>query len=70
MTDIQDWYVVEYSVRQRCFHVEQVAEMLATNRQVFADMRAVDYIPLAFAQMRDEADELYRQFVAQVDPAA
>lgn len=44
--------------------------MLATNRQVFADMRAVDYIPLAFAQTRDEADELYRQFVAQVDPAA
>ena len=57
-------YVVNWSERQKCFHVETVEEMLLRNRLNFDQSSEVDFVPLSFAATSTEAHEAvakYRQ---------
>jgi hypothetical protein len=57
-------WVVNWSERQQCFHVETVEEMLLRNRDNFEHHEEVDFVPLRFADSIKEANEAaekYRQ---------
>jgi uncharacterized protein (DUF924 family) len=57
-------YVVNWSERQKCFHVETVEEMIFRNRLCFDESVEVDFVPLSFAASSTEAHEAaakYRQ---------
>jgi hypothetical protein len=57
-------YVVNWSERQKCFHVETVEQMLFRNRQNFDQSVEIDFVPLSFAASITEANEAagkYRQ---------
>jgi hypothetical protein len=57
-------YVVNWSERQKCFHVETVEEMIFRNRLNFDESVEVDFVPLSFAASSTEAHEAaakYRQ---------
>jgi hypothetical protein len=60
---IQSW-VVNWSERQKCFHVETVEDMLLRNRRSFEQQTEVDFVPMCFATSFKEANdaaEAYRQ---------
>ena len=51
-------HVVLWSPHQKCFHVETFESMLATNRKIFAEQNVGDYIVLALASSREEANDI------------
>lgn len=43
---IAEWWVLLWSQRQNCFHIERVRHMLAANRRAYAEDRSMDYAPV------------------------
>lgn len=41
-------YALLWSQSQCALHIEPIEDMLAENRQAFADDRRMDYVPIAF----------------------
>ncbi len=48
-------YVLEWSFKQRCFHIDLLADSLAINLAAFREMRPTEYIPLAIYSSRHDA---------------
>ena len=48
-------WVASYSARQRCYHVETVAEMLRSGRKQFCRGGMTDYVPLAIVGSSEDA---------------
>lgn len=48
-------YAVLWSPSQNAISVETVAEMLETNRQIFADQNKGDFIVMGFAETLEQA---------------
>lgn len=44
----RELWVLLWSQSQNALHVEQVDDMLHSNRQAYADNRRMDYVPLVF----------------------
>jgi len=57
MSDINEMFVVEYSVQGRCVHIHTVHEMLKTNLQHILDGVSNDYKPVALAKSAEEASQ-------------
>jgi len=59
-------WAVEYSSRQRAFHVHQVNEMLEVNTaHITAGLgSAPDYVPVGFAYSHDEATAIRKRVQA------
>jgi hypothetical protein len=55
MSDLEDKYVVEYSVRGRNTHIHTVKEMLEANLRAVMEGRSNDYIPVALADSPEDA---------------
>ena len=53
----EDFYVAEWSPRQRQFHVETVKGMIKTNRRIMAKGTLADYFPFAICATYEEAHQ-------------
>lgn len=57
MSNLNEKYVVEYSVRGQCTHIHTVREMLETNLRNIATGTSNDYLPVAIVDSQDKALE-------------
>ena len=55
MTNLNDKYVVEYSVKGGTTHIHTIKEMLTANARNVLDGMSNDYIPVAIADTSEEA---------------
>jgi hypothetical protein len=55
MIPLNQIQVVEYSVKQGCYHVETMDEMLKTNLRAVGEDRTCDYMPIGFFDNYDAA---------------
>lgn len=58
---IDNLWTVEWSFKQKAFHVESVETMLKNNREAFLRNQPTDFIPLNIFNTREEADALCDQ---------
>lgn len=56
------YYVLEFSPTQRCFHIHQIDEMLEKNQKAFRSGTHSDYFPIHISQFRNELDKLVNAF--------
>lgn len=56
-----DCYVVEYSVKQRQFHVEQLFDALRNNRQIILNRYPTDYVIIYLCDTHEEAHLYIRE---------
>lgn len=56
--EIGELLICEYSAKQRCFHIETLAEALQKNRRGIIGGQGLDYIPFAVTDEFDEANKL------------
>lgn len=52
MTEI---YVVEWSFKQKCFHIETLNEMIFSNYSAFRENRNTEYIPILIVKSHNDA---------------
>ncbi len=57
-------YVLQWSFKQRCWHIETVDDMLRSNLRAFAENRELEYIPVAIGITHKTANELSRMLEA------
>lgn len=55
--EIDSIQVVEYSVKQNCYHRHRFNDMLNKNMRNVFDQRSVDYVPIGVFKSVDEADD-------------
>lgn len=56
------YYVLEFSPSQRCFHIHQFDEMIEKNLKAFRSGIHSDYFPIHISQFRNELDMLVNAF--------
>lgn len=61
MIPLFDHIVVEFSLSQKCFHVETIKQMLDNNQINMERRKQTDYIPIGIFKNRDLADEFIQQ---------
>lgn len=44
--EISDKWVLLWSARGNCFHIERAKHMLQSNRRAYAEDRSMDYVPI------------------------
>lgn len=50
-----EWYFVEFSPQQDCFHISTASEMLESNRRALSGGRVPQYYPIACAGNYEKA---------------
>lgn len=66
MDKLNSLFVLSWSPKQKCFHIEQVKDMLKTNLMAFKKKYPVDFIPLAFTTSFENANAIRIEFEAQI----
>lgn len=56
--------VVEYSLKQKAFHVHKVSEMVKINFANIKAKRTIDYLPLGIFETQEQADD----FISKMRP--
>lgn len=62
MESINNQYVVEWSEKQGCFHINDLKGMIQSNYRAYLAARKMDYIPLFFTDTTEKA----HSFVARM----
>lgn len=60
---MSELWVCEYSVRQKCFHIDTLEKSLAINRAMLHRGQVPSYIPLGVFGSDKEAGEFCRKWV-------
>jgi hypothetical protein len=55
-------WIVSWSERQKCFHVETVEEMLLRNRDNFERHTGVDFVPLCIEDSIKDANKAVEEY--------
>ncbi len=58
-------YVITWSTSQKCFHIETIKQMLATNQHAFKHKSELDFIVLGFAATNEAAQAIADTLRAQ-----
>lgn len=56
--NVNEIYVIEYSVSQKSFHAHTLQEMINTNRSIVSEGRSLDYLPIGFAQAHEGVEPM------------
>jgi len=54
--------VVEYSKKQRCFHISTIPEMLLANRRTVFTSSTADFLPVGIFETDEEAENFISDF--------
>lgn len=57
MKYINEFIVVEFSVKQQAFHKETVDEMIGNNLKNIIQHKGIDYLPIGIFKSNKEADQ-------------
>ena len=57
MYHFKQYFVVEFSLSQRCFHKHTVEQMIETNQFNMMKRKQTDYIPVGVFETNEQADE-------------
>ena len=57
-----DMWIVEYSSDQGCFHVQRLSETLRSNMSMVLRRTSNDFLPIALAESREEANAFAYRF--------
>jgi len=61
----EEIWVLEWSFKQKMFHIDTMMEMVLRNHEAFEENREDEYLPIAFFRKHEEAskyaDELLKQ---------
>jgi hypothetical protein len=61
LQEFDQLFAIEYSVVQDAFNVRTVSEMLENNRANVLRRTSLDYVPIAFTDSREDADDVVRK---------
>lgn len=60
---MNELYVLEWSQKQKCFHIETLDEMQKRNFAAFRENRNTEYIPIMLCESRKDAHKFADKFM-------
>lgn len=55
--NLEEIYIVEYSMNQECFHVHSAEDMIQKNMKTIMNRVPIDYIPIGVFLTKEHANE-------------
>ena len=66
MTEVLESFVVEYSPKQNCFHIQTFEDMLKVNARTVANKQEPGYIVLGIYEEREDADKAFAELSLKI----
>jgi len=58
MQKLSDYYVLEWSDDQKCFHVHTLGDMIQKNSDIYINGSKTDYVPIAIGRDYEELSKI------------
>lgn len=65
MLPFDEYFVVEFSLSQNCFHKHTVKKMIETNRMNIFKRRKTDYLPVGYFETNEDADRFINETMTE-----
>ena len=54
---MKNYQVVEYSIKQKCFHTHTLSDMITVNNRIISQNKSSDYLPIGMFDTYEEASK-------------